>query len=217
MLLLKDECGLCKRVVSSKYLRRCSRCGKLYCINCSILNKEGEFKCLNCARREVAPPRFGTKLSQLSRYLLRRGKFTDHVVLRFSEIEGITGDNLPINAFRGRRYWNNAKNRAWTTVGWNIENVDLNNRTVKLIRLAKSKPKQRKKTKKQTEFFNRPLRFPKTKKPRAPSKTKVAKVQARLRNIERLNMINEPQRTKLSKKSAYERRLFKPYVKPSKT
>ena len=204
-------------MVSSKYLRRCFRCGKLYCINCSILNKEGEFKCLNCARRGVSPPRFGTKLSQLSRYLLRRGKYNDHVALRFSEIEGIIGDNLPINAFGDRRYWNNAKNRAWTTVGWNIENVDFNNSTIKLIRLAKSKPKQRKKTKRQTEFFNRPLRFPKNKKPLASSKTKIAKVQARLRNIERLNMINKPQSAKLAKKSAYEKRLFKPDVKPSKT
>ena len=32
MLLLKDECALCKRVASSSYLRRCSKCGKFYAI-----------------------------------------------------------------------------------------------------------------------------------------------------------------------------------------
>ena len=217
MLLLKDECALCKRVVSSVYLRRCSRCGKLYCIECIMFNKEGFIICLNCARRDVTPPRFGTKYGQLSRYLLRRGMFTDRVALRFSEIEGIIGDNLPLNAFKDSRYWSNAKSRAWTMVGWKIENADLNNHTITFVRIIKLEPRKRKKEKRQTEFSKRPLRFPKPRRPMVPSKTRIAKVQARLQNIERRHMMNQPRRARFAPKSAYEKQLFKPDAKPSKT
>jgi len=217
MLLVKDECALCKRVVSSSYLRRCLRCGKLYCFDCTTFSEDGYVICLNCARRAVSPRRLGTKFSSLSRYLLRRGMFTDRVVLRFGETEGIIGDNLPINATRFGEYWNNAKGRAWTMVGWNVENVDIKTGTVTFIRVAKPEFKKRKKEKKQTEFFKRPLRFPKPKRPLLPSKTRIAKVQARLKNIERRNLASQPQRGKFASKSAYEKRLFKPEAKPSKT
>jgi len=217
MLLLKDECALCKRVVSSSYLRRCLRCGKLYCFDCTTFNEDGYLICLNCARRTVSPRRLGTKFSSLSRYLLRRGMFTDRVVLRFGEIEGIIGDNLPINATRSSEYWNNSKGRAWTMVGWNVEDVDMRTGTVTFIRVAKPEFKKRQKEKKQTEFFKRPLRFYKPKRPLLPSKTRIARVQARLENIERRNLASQPQRGKFAPKSAYEKRLFKPEAKPSKT
>jgi len=223
MLLSKDECTLCKRVVSSSYLRRCLRCGKLYCIDCSMYTPEGYIICLNCARRQVSPRRFGTKYSQLSRYLLRRAMFTDRAVLPFAEIEGIIGDNLPLSASRDNEWWSNtrftAQGRAWIDVGWNVESVDLQNRTVTIIRVAKPETKWKKKEKesKKTEFFKRPLRFPERKKPALPSKTKVALVQARARNIERQKMAGQPQqRGKFPTKSAYEKRLFKPEAKPSK-
>jgi hypothetical protein len=219
MLLLKDECSLCKRVVSSSFLRRCFGCGRLYCFDCTTFTQDGYITCLNCARREVSPRRFGTKNSSLSRYLLRRGKFTDRVALRFGEIEGIMGDNLPLAAGRDQEWWRNSKGRGWTTVGWNVENVDLNNRTVTFIRVAKPQTKQGKKARenKRTEFYKRPLRFPACKRLGPPSKTKIAQVQAKLRNIERQRMANEVQRGKFAPKPAYEKRLFKPNAKPSKT
>jgi hypothetical protein len=217
MLLLKDECALCKRVVSSSYLRRCVRCGRLYCFDCTMFNQDGYIICLNCARRMVSPSRFGTSFSQLGRYFLRRGLFTNRVVLRFGDIEGIIGDNLPINAMRSVEYWNNTKGRAWTTIGWNVENVDLKTGTVTFIQVVKPKPKPRKKVRKQTEFFKRPFSFSKRKRPFAPSKTRIAQVQARLKNIERQQMINRVQRGKFAPRRAYEKRLFKPDAKPSKT
>jgi len=217
MLLLKDECGLCKRVVSSSYLRRCSRCSRLYCFDCTTHTKDGYIICLSCARREVSPRRFGTKYSSLSRYLLRRGMFTDRVVLPIRDIEGIIGDNLPINASRDAEWWNNTKGRPWVTVGWHVERVDMNERTVTFVRLAKPTVKQKKKENKKTDFFKRPLKFPKPKRTTLPSKTKIAKAQARARNIERRRLTNQQQRVKLPSKPAYEKRLFKPDARPSKS
>jgi len=217
MLLLKDECGLCKRVVSSSYLRRCSRCFRLYCFDCTTYTKDGYVICLNCARREVSPKRLGTKYSSLSRYLLRRGMFTDKVVLPIRDIEGIIGDNLPLNASRSTEWWNNAKGRPWVTVGWHVDSVDMNERTVRFIRVAKPTVKQKKKENKKTDFFKRPLKFPKPKRAMLPSKTKIAKAQARVRNIERQRLINQRGRGKLPSKPAYEKRLFKPDARPSKS
>ncbi len=213
MLLLKDECSLCKRVVSSSYLRRCIRCGRLYCFDCTTFTKDGYLICLNCARREVTPRYVGTRYSSLSRYLLRRGMFTDKVVLRISEIEAIIGDNLPLNATRDSDYWNNSKSRPWVTVGWNVENVDLSNRTVTFIRVAQVQRKPKKRENKKTEFFKRPLRFPRPKRKMQPSKTKIAQIQARARNVERLR--TSQQKGKFQPRSAYEKRLFKPDAKPS--
>jgi len=214
MLLLKDECAICGRVVSSSYLSRCSRCKKLYCFDCTTRTQDGYVMCLNCARREISPRRLGTKYSSLSRYLLRRGMFTDRVVLPIGEIEGIIGDNLPINASRDAQWWSNSKGRPWVTVGWNVAKVDLDIHTVTFIRFAQLPVKQRKKEKKQTEFFKRPLRFTRQKRPLTPSKTRISRAQARARNIERQRLLGQRQ-GKLRSKSAYEKRLFKPDAKPS--
>lgn len=221
MLLLKDECALCGRVVSSSYLRRCFRCGRRYCFDCSTFTQEGYVICLNCARRAVSPRKLGTKYSPLSRYLLRRAVFTGRVVLTFAEVEGIIGDNLPLTAARDNDWWGNnrftAQARAWMDVGWRVESADTNNRTVTLIRVASPmvKPKKKTREKKQTPFFKRPIRRHTIKKPTLPSKTKIALAQARLKNIER-RMASPQIPAKGPTKRAYEKRLFKPEAKPSK-
>ncbi len=215
MLLLKDECALCKRVMSSSYLRRCSRCNRLYCFDCTTYTKDGYIICLNCARREVSPRRLGTKYSPLSRYLLRRGMFTDKVRLPIREIEGIIGANLPLNASKDSEWWSNTKGRPWVSVGWHVDSVDMNERTVAFIRVAKPLVKRKKKESRKTEFFKRPPRFPKPKRPMLPSKTKIAKAQARARNVERQRLVNHKPRGGFAPKPAYEKRLFKPDAKPS--
>jgi hypothetical protein len=215
MLLLKDECGLCKRVVSSSYLRRCSRCSRLYCFDCITYTKDGYVICLNCARRQVTPRRLGTKYSSLGRYLLRRGTFTSRVVLSTGKIEGIIGDNLPLNASKDPEWWNNAKTRPWVAVGWHVESVDLSNHTVTFIRVAKSEAKPRKRQNRKTEFFKRPLRFPQPKRTMQPSKTRISKALARARNVERQSNAGQQHRGKSKPRSAYEKRLFKPEARPS--
>jgi len=223
MLLLKDECSLCKRILSSSILRRCFRCGKLYCFDCTTFTEDGDIVCLNCAKRMVSPKKLGTKYSPLSRYLLRRAQFTDRVVLPFAEIEGIIGDNLPFGSVRDAEWWANtrgsAQGRAWINIGWNVQDVDLNNRTVTFIRIAQPEIKQRKKAKekKQTEFFLQPLKRRRRKRPALPSKTKIAQAQARLRNVERRKLASQQHRGGKVSKSVYEKRLFKPEAKPTKT
>lgn len=223
MLLSKDECALCKRIAPNSYLRRCFRCGRLYCFDCTTYEQEGYIICLNCARRAVSPTRFGTKYSSLSRYLLRRGMFTNRVVLRFADVEGIIGNTLPFAALREPDWWRNTRStahgRAWTDVGWTVENTDMSKRTVSFVRVSEPKEAKRRtkiKENRKTEFFKRPLTFPRPKKPMLPSKTRIAKVQARLRNIER-QTTGSRMLTKLPSRSAYEKRLFKPEAKPSKT
>jgi hypothetical protein len=77
------------------------------------------------------------------------------------------------------------------------------------------KPRKKARIKKKTEFFKRPLRFVR-RKPKLPSKTRIAQAQARLRNIERQRMMSQAYPNKSPAKSAYEKRLFKPEAKPSK-
>jgi len=222
MLLLKDECSLCKRIVSSSILRRCFRCGKLYCFDCSTFTEDGKIVCLNCARRMVAPKKLGTKYSPLSRHLLRRGQFTDHVVLPFAEIDGIIGDNLPFGAVRDSEWWANtrgsAQGRAWIDVGWRVQEVDLNQRTVTFIRVAKIEVKTEKRSKKKarTIFAKKTLIPSRPKRRVPPSKTRLARAQARLQNVEREKAAVQLFKGKFKPKPAHEKRLFKPEAKPSK-
>jgi len=141
--------------------------------------------------------------------------FTDKVVLPISQIEGIIGDNLPLNASRSPEWWSNTKSRPWAAVGWQVENVDLKNHSVTFIRVAKPERKPRKKESKRTEFFRRPLRFPRPKRPAQPSKTRIAMALARAKNVERARTMNQQPMGKARSKSAYEKRLFRPDAKPS--
>jgi len=216
MLLLKDNCSLCGRVFPHSALRRCYRCGKLYCSNCITFTKDKEILCLNCARRMVLPRRFGTKYSPFSRYLLRRAKYSSQVTLSFAEIEGIIGDNLPFGALRNRGWWTNtsysSQGQAWLSVGWKVQEVDLNKRTVTLAKIKGLEAKQRRRKKKSAQFFKlpaKPLRLR-----RGPSKTRIAKIQARLKNIERKEASIKQYRGKFKPQPAQEKRLFKPEAKP---
>lgn len=203
MLLLKDNCSLCDRIFRHSALRRCYRCRRWYCRDCITFTKDGEVLCLNCARRMVSPKKLGTKYSPFSRYLLRRVKYSSNVTLDFVKIEGIIGDNLPLGATRTKGWWTNtlhtSQGQAWLNVGWKVQEVDLNKRAVTLARVAGTEDeprKRRKRRKKSTHVFELPV---KPKPRRFPSKTKIAKTQARLRNIER----------KKSSMRRYKGRIFK--------
>jgi len=168
----------------------------------------------------VSPKKFGTKYSPFSRYLLRRAKYTSHVTLSFAKIEGIIGDNLPFGALRSRGWWTNtshtSQGQAWLNVGWKVQEVDLNKRTVTLARVAggATEPRKRRKRrrKKSTHVFELPVK-PKLR--RIPSKTKIAKAQARLRNVERKKSSIRRYKGKFKPKPAQEKRLFKPEAKPT--
>jgi len=223
MLLSRDECSLCGRIIPSSILRRCFRCGKLYCIDCTMFTDEGYIACLNCARRIVSPRKLGTKYSPLSRYLARRARFTSRVTLSFAEIEGVIGDNLPFGALRNREWWTNTKSsaqgQAWLNVGWRVQDLNMNDRSVTFMRVASPEPmtigkRARRRTSTTAKEFrlHRPVR---QRRPRTPSRSRVSRAQARLRNIEREKLSPRQYRGKLKPAPAYERRLYKPEAKPT--
>lgn len=217
---MKDECALCGRVMSLYSLRTCPRCKKLYCRGCMTRNlwsEHRDFVCLNCARRIVSPRPRRSKYAQLREHLWRRGQFTSLVTLRFGTIEGIINSDLPLGALRSQEWWNNSdakpQGHAWVSAGWNVQSVDLDGRTVtfrKVAQGAQRPPRRKRKVVSQKPFKTipeKPFRV------RTPSKTHVAKVLARARNVER-RMATVTYGSRLERRPAYEKRLFRPDAKP---
>jgi len=218
----KDECGICGRVFPYSYLRRCQRCRRLFCRDCMVpdvsTGDPAGMLCLNCARRIVSPRSVG-KYEPLKRYLRFRGSFTDVVKLSFAKIDGIIGDNLPMSAFRSEKWWSNSSNsvhaKAWVDAGWRIQEVNLEEgyvvfRKVKTL-WTKSRKKKRSKDKFEKPFTPAPYRIPRTRK---TSKTKAAKLYARLKNLERKRASSTKYRGSFKPKPAKEKRLYKPEEKP---
>jgi len=215
----KEECGLCGRVLPQYSLRRCFRCGKLFCGSCITedLVEKIYVICLNCARRFVSPKgAWRGKYSPLSVYLARRAPWTNWVKLTFSRIEGIIGDNLPLSAVRNRDWWHNTKSssqgQAWLDVGWQVEKLDLGNGTVIFTRPEKLKVKRKRRRK-----MSFPASLPafKPKRFKMPSQTRIAMAQARLQNVSQRKSYMRKYRGKFKPKSAYEKRFYKSEAKPS--
>jgi hypothetical protein len=176
--------------------------------------------CLNCARRFVSPRRQGTKYSLLSEYLARRARYGDLVTLTFAKIQSVIGANLPSSALQDVRWWNNASShvqaQAWMNAGWRVHDINLNDRTVIFKRVISPKIETRRKRRKRAPtlavktfqpFKPQPFR-------RRPSKTRIAKAWARLKNVERRKMSMRRYRGKSKSQPAFEKRLYKPEAKP---
>jgi hypothetical protein len=184
----KDECGICGRVLYYSYLRRCQRCGKMFCRSCMVpdvsTGDPTKMLCLHCARKIVSPRTVG-KYDRLANYLKFRASFTNTVKLSFAKIDGIIGDNLPTSAYRDERWWSNSPNvshaKAWVKAGWNIQEVNLKEGYVvfKKVKNVKMKTSRREIKKPFTPVPVRPSRRKK------PSKTKISKLYGRLKNLER--------------------------------
>ncbi len=171
--------------------------------------------CLNCARRVVSP-RVVSKYEGLTKHLIFRGAFTHIVKLSFVRIDGLIGTNLPITAFREEKWWSNspgsAHSRGWLDAGWEVQEVNLKEGYVvfKKVREAPLKKKKRAKNETSKPFTPVPVR---SLKPRIPSKTKVSKLYARIKNLERQRASNSKIRG-FKPRPQYEKRLFKPNEKP---
>lgn len=223
---MKEECSLCGGVFSHFQLRRCYRCGRLYCRNCVMFTWNKNMLrnvpiCLNCARRSVSPRKPRTKYGPLSEYLVRRARYGDFATLTFAKIESIIGANLPSSASQNTQWWNNAASRtqaqAWMNVGWRVHAANLNDRTVTFKRTGspkKTRKKRRKRTRSPAKKFQPPK--PQPFRRRGPSKTKIAKAWARLQNVERRRMSMRQYRGKFKPKPAFEKKLYKPEAKPDK-
>ncbi|MEM2432188.1 MAG: hypothetical protein QXJ19_03510 [Candidatus Bathyarchaeia archaeon] len=184
-------CALCQGTYPRSILYTCSLCGLAYCGNCILLDDDRAI-CLRCAVKMVSPRARRSKYMKLAEYLARRPKALNEVTLTFHEIEEIIGDRLPDSARVRRSWWSNVRGRmpseAWLTVGWAVREVDLVGERVKFVRESRV---ERFKEGRELEGVSpsfKALAF----KVRAGrwrgkkiSKTKIAILQARLKNIER--------------------------------
>jgi hypothetical protein len=187
---LKEQCGLCKRVLSTSRLRKCERCGRLYCRDCMIediiTGDRLKLVCLNCARRSVVPKSSLDKFGGLSRYLRFRGGFTDLVKLNFVRIDGLIGENLPQAAFREEDWWSNSEGnvhaRGWLDAGFEVSEANLKEGYVVFHRVREVPVRKSLYHKIEKPFTPVPVRRLRSK---VPSKTKVSKLYARVKNVER--------------------------------
>ncbi len=217
----KDECKICGRVLPYSYLRRCWKCGKLFCVDCMVPEvSTGDIKrllCLNCARKTVSP-KTRTKYGALTSYLKFRAAFTDFVRLSFAQIDGIIGDNLPMIAYRSKSWWENSLEnehaKAWLEAGWKIGEVNLKEGYAifqKVKDTPATTPKRKANSQSKKPFKPAPSRIMKKRK---PSKTKISKLYARLKNIERQRAAPLKLRGNLKPKPAQEKKLFQKKEKP---
>jgi hypothetical protein len=136
----------------------------------------------------VVSPRSVSKYDGLERHLKFRAAFTSSVKLSFARIDGLIGSNLPMSAFRDTAWWSNSSSgahaKAWLNAGWEVQEVNLKEGYVvfkKVLNLPFKKPRQRK-LETNRPFTPVPVHAPRSK---MPSKTKVSKLYARIKNLER--------------------------------
>jgi len=215
----KEECGICGRVLRTYRLRRCSRCKRLFCRDCMVpdvaTGNPIEPLCLHCARRVVSP-RSVSKYDGLGAHLKFRGAFTGLVTLSLARIDGLIGSNLPMSAYKDEGWWANSPSSAhaksWLDAGWEVQEVNLKEGVVvfKKVRQVATKRKRRK-SEINKPFTPVPVR---SLKPKVPSKTKVSRLYARIKNLER-QRANQPVPVKgFKSRSPYQKRLYKSSEKP---
>jgi hypothetical protein len=130
----------------------------------------------------------------LESHLKFRAAFTDVVTLKFARIDGLIGSNLPMAAYRDPLWWSNASSslhaKAWLDGGWEVQEVNFKEGYVvfKKVRVLPRKPKKKKLeiTQPFTPVPVRPLRS------KVPSNTKVSKLYARIKNLERQRNSQQP-------------------------
>ena len=172
--------------------------------------------CLHCARRVVSP-RTSSKYSGLENHLKFRASFTDTVKLTFARIDGLIGSNLPMNAFRDESWWSNSSSsahaKAWLNAGWEVQEVNLKEGYVvfKKVRNVAFKKPGRRKLEINKPFTPVPVHAPR---PKVPSKTKVSKLYARIKNLERQRTIARGQIRGFKPKSQHEKKLYRRNEKP---
>ncbi|MGD6933307.1 MAG: PHD finger domain-containing protein [Candidatus Bathyarchaeia archaeon] len=216
---MKEECGICGRVMRTTYMRQCQRCKKLFCRDCMTpdvaTGDPNAMLCLHCASRIVAPIS-RSKYAGLTNHLKFRGAFTSMVKLSFARIDGLIGTNLPMAAYRDPLWWGNsgtnAQSKAWIEAGWEVEQVNFKEgnvwfKKVRDVPIQKSKRKKLEITKPFT-----PVPVHRARKP--PSKTKVSKLYTRIKNLERQRQEGKPIRGLGGSRPQYEKRLYKSDKKP---
>jgi hypothetical protein len=82
------------------------------------------------------------KYTPLEGYLRSLPKNKKQITLDFEQIEKILNTKLPSSAYEDQRWWehetegNHKSTRAWSNAGWKIENLDVTEKRVKLVRIG---------------------------------------------------------------------------------
>jgi hypothetical protein len=173
--------------------------------------------CLNCARRTVSP-KSASGYGGLTGYLRFRGAFTSSVKLTLARIDGIIGENLPMDAYRGEKWWSNSSSsphaKGWLDAGWETQEINLKEGYVtfkKVRELPRNTRKRALRNEIKKPFTPVRVHIPK---PKTPSKTKVSRLYARIKNIERQRTDLPKHRGSFKPKPKYEKKLFKQEEKP---
>jgi hypothetical protein len=195
------------------------RCGRLFCRDCTVpdvsTGDPTKPLCLNCARRTVNP-RSTSKYDGLTSYLRFRGAFTGTVKLSFARIDGIIGENLPMEAYQSEKWWDNLPSsqhaKGWLNAGWEVREVNLKEGYA-VFKRAKEIPVRRRSHLYEIKkpFTPVHVRIPK---PKTPSKTKASKLYARIRNLERQRALMPTYHGSFKPRPKHEKKLFKPNEKP---
>ena len=217
--LVKDECGICQRVLRVAYLRRCARCKQLFCRDCMVpdvaTGDPTAMLCLHCARRVISP-RSRSKYGGLTGHLKFRGAFTSVVKLSFARIDGLIGSNLPMSSYREEAWWSNSPSSAhakgWLDAGWEVQEVNLKEGYVVFKKVRRLPFKKSKRAKSKIDKPFKPVRVRARRKP--PSKTKVSQLYARIKNLERQRAEGRKNIRGLKPRRQHEKKLFKPDEKP---
>ena len=218
---MKDECGICGRVMRTTYMRKCERCKKLFCKDCMTpdvaTDDPNAMLCLHCAHRIVSPKTI-SKWAGLESHLKVRAALTNLVTLKFAMIDGLIGSNLPMAAYKDPAWWSNASSslhaKVWLDSGWEVQEVNFKEGTVTFkkasnVTFKKSKQKKLEITQ---PFTPVSVHRPKSK---IPSNTKVSKLYARIKNLERQRAMPRQPVTGLKfKSSQYQKQLYRNEDKP---
>ena len=82
------------------------------------------------------------KYTPLENYLRDLPASQKEITLGFEQIEGILNNKLPASAYEDQRWWehetegNHINTRAWTNAGWKVDEVNSNEKWVRLVRAA---------------------------------------------------------------------------------
>lgn len=170
--------------------------------------------CLNCARRTVAP-RTMSPYSGLTGYLRFRGAFTSSVKLSFARVDGIIGENLPMSAYSSEKWWDNLPSsphaKGWLEAGWEVREVNLEEGYVVFKKVRERALRKRTTSEIRKPFTPVRVRIPKSK---TPSKTKVSRLYARIKNLERQKTMMPKYHGSFKPRPKHEKTLFKQDEKP---
>lgn len=214
IFVIGNMCALCEGTYPSSALYKCDICRRKYCGNC-ILFENGRKICLRCSVRRLFNHSPRSKYAPLSILLAKLSRFRNEVTLDFTKIEDLIDDKLPESAYKHHHWWSNVRNRepseSWLRVGWRVKEVNLNEKKVTFV---KEKESSEKKTKSRVKRIERKSLSPEFKalalkarfrrERRKPSKTKIAVLQARLKNIERARKFRKRKNI-----NPYEKKLYK--------